>query len=158
MRASDTSRRRGDSGGFTLLEILLVVAFVGLMAGIAGPRLSTLYDRLMFAYRETDVLRQINDIGVAALTRGTDLRLATQPPPPPGSRPPGQQKPPVLRPAETVHLGLPAGWQVIAEPPIEYRLDGFCKGGKIAIVADGRRSDWRLDAPHCFAKPITETP
>lgn len=149
----DTCRRRDDSGGFTLLEILLVVAFVGLMVGIAGPRLSTIYDRMMFAYRETDLLRQINDLGVTALTRGADMRLSTQPPMPPASTRPNRQAPAPLRSAEEAKLALPAGWQLVAEPPIEYRLDGFCKGGRISIIAGDRKSDWRLDAPHCFAQP-----
>lgn len=155
-RGSDIYRLSVDARGFTLLEILLVVAFVGLMIGISGPRLSTLYDRMMFAYRETDVLRQINDLGVAALTRGTDMRLSTQPPMPltggATSRPKAEP-----RMAEEVKLGLPSGWQVIAEPPVEYRLDGFCKGGKVIIVAGERRSDWQLDAPHCFMKPAAAT-
>ncbi len=152
---SDICRRRDDSGGFTLLEILLVVAFVGLMVGIAGPRLSTIYDRMMFAYRETDLLRQINDLGVAALARGSDIRLSTQPPMPPASTRPNRPPPAPLRSAEEVKLALPSGWQLIAEPPIEYRLDGFCKGGRISIVAGDRKSDWRLDAPHCIAQPAT---
>lgn len=159
LRASDSCRRRIDAHGFTLLEILLVVAFVGLMVGIVGPRLSTLYDRLMFSYRETDVLRQVNDLGVTALTRRADLRLSTQPPAPaPATTQSNRPRPPPPQQAEDVKLGLPSGWQIIAEPPIEYRLDGFCKGGRIAIVAGGRRSDWRLDSPHCFAKPVTAAP
>jgi hypothetical protein len=126
----------------------MVVLFLGLMTGIAGPRLVTLYERVVFSYRESDVLRQITDLGVAALTRGKELRLTTQPPLPPE---PGQRPRQVLpqRPADDVKLGLPDGWRVIADPPIEYRFDGFCNGGRLSIVSNERRSDWRLDAPHC---------
>jgi hypothetical protein len=125
--------------------------FLGLMTGIAAPRLLTLYDRVAFSYRETDVLRQITDLGVAALTRGKELRLATQPPlaPEPGQRPRVVSP----RPAEEVKLGLPDGWRVIADPPIEYRFDGFCNGGRLVIVAGDHRSEWRLDPPHCRPRP-----
>ena len=153
MRALDTCRRQPDSAsGFTLLEILMVVVFLGLMVGIAGPRLVNLYERVAFAYRESDVLRQITDLGVAALSRGKELRLATQPPlpPEPGQRP---RPAPALRPAEEVKLSLPDGWRVIADPPIEYRFDGFCNGGRLAIIAGEHRTDWRLDAPHCRPRP-----
>lgn len=155
MQASDTCRRRHDSAsGFTLLEILLVVVFLGLMTGIAGPRLITLYERVVFSYRETDVLRQITDLGVAALTRGKELRLATQPPlpPDPTQRP---RQAPLSRPAEEIKLGLPDGWRVIADPPIEYRFDGYCNGGRVSIVSDERRTEWRLDAPHCRPQPVS---
>lgn len=152
MLVLDICRRQPNkAAGFTLLEILMVVVFLGLMTGIAAPRLFTLYDRIVFSYRETDVLRQVTDLGVAALTRGRELRLATQPPlpPEPGQRP----RPAPARPADEVKLGLPEGWRVIADPPIEYRFDGFCNGGRLSIVAGDYRSEWRLDAPHCRPRP-----
>lgn len=152
-----TYRRRSNnsSGGFTLLEILMVVFFLGLVIGIAGPRLTAIYQRTVFTYRQSDVLRQIADLGTMALARGVELRLATQPPAPVvGSKGP----PPPLRPAEDVRLVLPAGWQVVAEPPIEYRFDGFCTGGQIAIVVEGLRREWRLDPPHCLPRQLTQAP
>jgi general secretion pathway protein G len=153
VQASDTCRRQlASAAGFTLIEILLVVLFLGLMTGIAGPRFVTFYERVLFAYRESDVLRQITDLGVASLSRGKELRLATQPPlpPEPGQRP----KPAPARPAEEIKLDLPDGWRIIADPPIEYRFDGFCNGGRLAIVSSERRSEWRLDAPHCRPQPV----
>jgi hypothetical protein len=86
-----------------------------------------------------------------ALTRGVELRLATQPPLPVGA---GEAAPPPpTRPAEDVRLDLPTGWRVIADPPIEYRFDGFCLGGRVSIQADTVKSDWRLEPPHCLPRP-----
>ena len=153
-----TCRRLSNSAesGFTLLEILMVVFFLSLLVGIAVPRLSAIYERTLFRYRESNVVRQIADLGTAALKRGVELRLTTQPPAP-GN---GTQTapPPPLRPAEDVRLALPPGWRVVAEPPIEYRYDGFCTGGSISILAGSVRSDWRLEPPHCLPHQQAASP
>jgi hypothetical protein len=44
---------------------------------------------------------------------------------------------------------------VIADPPIEYRFDGFCVGGRVSILADTVKSEWRLEPPHCLPRPAT---
>jgi hypothetical protein len=130
----------------------MVVFFLGLVVGIAAPRVQALYDRLAFRYRESNVVRQIADLGTRALQKGVELRLATQPPIPVQ---PGQaQPPPPTRPAEEVKLDLPPGWRVVADPPIEYRFDGFCIGGRISIQADAVRSEWRLEPPHCLPRQV----
>jgi hypothetical protein len=134
----------------------MVVVFLGLLIAIATPRLQVIYARTVFRYRESDVVRQIADLGTSALKRGVELRLATQPPAPPGSMQNAAPEP--TRPAEEVKLALPSGWRVIADPPIEYRFDGFCSGGRVSIEADGVHSDWRLDPPHCLPRQLVAAP
>jgi hypothetical protein len=133
----------------------MVVFFLGLLIAIATPRLQAIYARTVFRYRESDVVRQIADLGPSALKRGVELRLATQPPALGAGT---ETAPPPTRPAEEVKLELPAGWRVVANPPIEYRYDGYCSGGRISIEADNVRSDWRLDPPHCLPRQQAATP
>ncbi len=46
---SSTSRRRADQAGFTILEVIIVVAFVALLAGVTFPRIADIQSR--FAVR-----------------------------------------------------------------------------------------------------------
>lgn len=143
-------RRRAEASGFTLLELLLIVIFLGLLATLAGPRLTVVYDRVLFSYRMADVVRQLSDLTTRAFAEHRDLTLATWPPiavTPSSTRPP----PPPPR-GQPVQLDLPSGWQIIADPPIEYRFDGYCTGGRVTLVSGERRSEWQLTSPHCLPR------
>lgn len=123
--------------------------FLGLLATLAGPRLSVLYDRALFSYRLADVVHQLSELTTRAFTEHRDLTLATWPPPALS----GARRPPAQR-GQQVRLDLPSGWQVVADPPIEYRFDGYCTGGRVTLISGDRRTELQLASPHCLPRAV----
>jgi general secretion pathway protein H len=124
-----TARRRG-AAGFTLIEVLVVVAILGLALGLVGTRL----------------LPRAVGLGAqrAAVETGDLLRLAR-------AQAVGGNRPAIVRPvaagfeiAGGRHLSLPPGVVVTAAPrAIVFAPDGSSSGGTLALSDGGR--DWRID-------------
>ncbi len=63
-----TSRRRMNKSGFSLLDILIVVTFVGLLAGITFPRIADVQSRFAVRGAVTAFM------GAYSMTRATAIR------------------------------------------------------------------------------------
>lgn len=120
---------------FTLLEMLVVLLILGLIAGLAMPRLVTLYDRLAFALERDDVLAYVNDQGWQAYRAGQDLVLS-------------EIASDTLVPSDE-HASLPPGWQLSAEPAIRYSALGVCSGGLLTLRKGDYSEQHELSAPRC---------
>lgn len=141
MPISDSSRlpagnsvRHAD--GYTLLEIIMVVTLIGLMAGIVAPRMALMYESSRWASERDDVLRVIAGLGFTAFREGRAFEL---------SRYPGPD-------AEGLLLDLPEGWNIEAEKPIRYSVDGVCFGGKLRLSKGDRTILLELPPPLCIPK------
>lgn len=125
-----------DMRGYTLLEMLIVLVLLGLLAGLALPRMQRLYESGQIAYEKEDILRQITSLGYVAFDEGRALTLSRYPS--------GQQ--------DDMPLELPEGWSIHAEPPIHYRPNGVCSGGGLTLVYANRVYEFRLAPPLCKAE------
>lgn len=137
----------GESG-FTLVEILVVVFIIGLMSALVLPRVATLFERLIVAYRRDDVLRQLVDLGPRAVRESRSIHLRSTPEPE-AATPARRQPPP---PPEEVRLDLPSGWKLVLDAPIDYRFDGVCTGGRVTLDTGSQQYVYRLAPPHCVPK------
>ncbi len=125
--------RAPGGGGFTLLELLLVMAVMALMTGLVAPRLGAMYDSFHWALERDDVLRQLGGIGARAQAEGREYIL--------GRLPDDKNPAPPLQ--------LPAGWRLEASPPIRYWESGVCGGGRLLLLARDRELEIFLRPPLC---------
>lgn len=67
--------------GFTLLEILFVLSILGLLAGLALPRMTALYDSFQWAGERDEALRALADLGLTASRQSREFELTSYPAP-----------------------------------------------------------------------------
>lgn len=132
---------RVRQAGFTLVELLVVLAILAGLGAIAGPPLARLYDRIAFSLAREDVERAIGALPEQARLAGHSLWLVGQPDP--GEAVPAD---PLAARAQVL---LPRGWRLEVPRPIQFRFDGLCLGGEFTIIAESARYAYRLDAPFC---------
>lgn len=120
--------------GYTLLEMLIVMLLLGLLTGLAIPRLSALYDSMVAAYQRDDVIAQLNTLPYRSFQKRREFILQGVYPPADG---------------QDSRLQLPEGWQIRAETPLYYRSNGVCEGGEVSLLYRGRLETIRLEAPFC---------
>jgi len=137
MRATSAScPRRADArrpaAGFTLLELLVVLALGALVTGLVGP----------IAWRAVDAARER---GVAAdvsvMLAGLPMRAAQR----------GTPQQWAEADLQTLLPELPEGWRIEAPQPLRFAASGAAEGGEVLLVAPGRAPlRWRIE-------PITGT-
>ncbi|MCA2998434.1 MAG: prepilin-type N-terminal cleavage/methylation domain-containing protein [Rhodocyclaceae bacterium] len=117
--------------GFTLLEMLVVLALIGVMAGIALPNFSRFLESFSVRNQWAGVERELADLPYQVFVSGSPFQLDS------GS-------------AEKRLTTLPEGWRVEVANPILYRFSGWCEGGRLTVVsAGGERRNYQLAAPTC---------
>jgi general secretion pathway protein G len=132
------------AGGFTLVEILVVLVVVGLISGLALPRLIDLPQRIEANNQRKDLLGQIQNLGYRAYTTGASYTLQ------------GQMVRAAVGDSQAI-LDIPEGWKVSVEQPLRYAFNGTCGGGEIAILSpQGIEERYRLMPPAC--KPVATGP
>ena len=133
--------RFSPEDGFSLMELLVVLAIVALVGAIAVPNLSGLVGSAALATERERILNQFASLGVEAMQQnrsfavlGTDV---ADPPPHPDEFEPYQ-------------FPLPEGWEVRVEEPILVRANGVCGGGRVTLRhADAPPVEFELTPPLC---------
>lgn len=124
--------------GFTLLEMLVVLALIGVMAGLALPNFSRFFESFTNSGRWSAIEREIADLPYQVFSAGVALRFDPN--------------------SATQRLpAIPSDWRVEVSAPILYRESGWCEGGRLAIVsAAGERRDYLLVAPACSPSRVAK--
>ncbi|MGA7265181.1 MAG: type II secretion system protein [Stellaceae bacterium] len=133
MKRSAISRRVDK--GFTLIELVIALAIIGLGLSFVLPRMMAWVDRLAFSTRQQRFEDALADLGSRArrsgrsvVLRSTDLVANSNEPPP---------------------IELPSSWSLTVEPPIAFRYDGVCTGGTVRLSFPAGERSYRLQAPYC---------
>jgi prepilin-type N-terminal cleavage/methylation domain-containing protein len=135
--ARGPAARRG-AAGFTLVEMLVVLAILGLLAALAFPALTRAYDRARFAFGRDSIERAIDLLPLRAYGEARRLVLDYA-----NGAPPAEPVP------ETVRLPLPEGWRARTEEPIVYTETGVCLGGALSLALGQETYTYALDPPRC---------
>ena len=146
MRTSDSCRKvvRRPRGGVTLLELLVVLALLGLVTAIAMPNLERLYVAATQASERDYVLSQIAALGREAALRGRAFVVV-------GNAPLPVEDQPVPHPDyETYVVDVPEGWRLDFDRPLVVLANGVCLGGALTL-SHAEATDVRVELapPHC---------
>lgn len=126
---------RIKSGGFTLVEILVVLVVIGLIAGVAMPNMVKMLQSAERAGQRDSLLSEIAGLGYRAYLTGQPLTLG-------GAAVAGAESQPPFQ--------IPQGWRIEIPRPITYNFNGICSGGEIILISpDERREIFQLDPPRC---------
>ena len=140
------SRRATEQpGGFSLLEMVIALAIMGLLGALAMPSLQKITERTGFSLDLQDVERQLDQLPQIAASQGKALVL-TSSPTTEDAVSTGSKKEPYL-------VKLPSGWQITVDAPIHYRYDGTCGGGRLHLATPASQSDYLMKPPLCELRP-----
>lgn len=134
---SSTERRR--AAGFTLLEMVVVLAIMALVAGVAAVRVFNLVDSWRERTQLESIEQQIARLPMLARQRGDDIVLP----------PPAASKAVAHTDTDAPALELPEGWVVHFDRPLRVRGSGLCEGARIELEHGGRRYRRVVSPPFC---------
>ncbi len=133
MKRSAISQRADK--GFTLIELVIALAIIGLGLSFVLPRMMAWVDRLAFSARQQQFEDALAELGSRArrsgrsvVLRSTDFAAHSNEPAP---------------------IELPSNWSLTVEPPIAFRYDGICTGGKVRLSFPAGEKSYRLQSPYC---------
>ncbi|MDP2006307.1 MAG: prepilin-type N-terminal cleavage/methylation domain-containing protein [Rubrivivax sp.] len=137
LRAEKLGRRRAAHAGFTLLEMLVVLALIALLGAVVLPALSSGLDKARARAFERDLKAVVDALPLRAFLRGEPLEvdasalLAALPP------------------------DQPAGYSVSLGQPLRYGADGVAAGGELLLSRpDGRNQRWTVLPITGQAQPV----
>lgn len=133
-RTSASCRRRADrraAAGFSLLELLVVLALVSIMVALVAPRLAGTVQAIATSGERAEVTRQIQGLPLLARAAGHPIRVAAE------------------SPLVVADLELPAGWTVSTVSPLFVAANGVCRPATLRVDGGGVVEEWSVAAPDC---------
>lgn len=135
--------------GYTLLELLIVLAIIGLMVGMATPAFLRMLDQQRRFTSLQEIEQGLSLLAIDARTAGRDTVHRAS-----GSEQVEESPPnwlsPLADPVVAPPFPAPQGWSVEFEKDLWIRSDGVCSGGQV-LVRQGNEKPRRynLAAPFC---------
>jgi prepilin-type N-terminal cleavage/methylation domain-containing protein len=118
--------------GFTLLELLIVLALVSMVAAMVAPRLQGTYDAVARSGERAEAVRQLERLPLLARARGIAIEVRA-----------GDAQ------ALASLLALPQGWTASPVDPLQVEASGLCHAARVRVSGGGTVETWRLAAPDC---------
>jgi len=138
--------------GYTLIELLVVLLLFSLLAGIAVPRLTTMYSSLQAANERDEVLTYLGSLNFLAFQQRRDFVLTSYPFSEPDSSETNSDDNPQRTQRKPFPFKLPANWQLRTETPITFRANGACTGGIVYLQYQEQNYQVQLEPPFCKPK------
>ena len=115
------------SGGYSLLEILVVLAIVSMLTAIILPRLSATYETWQWKNIREDVVQQIKGLALSAYRDGVEYHVN----------------------GSSQLTDIPSGVVLAFDPELIISNLGVCQGSILTINYKGRESRLQLQPPYC---------
>jgi general secretion pathway protein G len=141
--------------GYTILELLVVIFLISLLAGLAVPRLTSMYDSVQQAYEREEVLARLGGLGYLAFQQSRDFELVSYPVETNDNNPSNTSAFTEKKASRPIPLELPAGWQIRAEQPIQFFANGVCEGGMVYVLRQQQQFQVQLVPPFCLPKMLS---
>lgn len=125
-----------SAGGFSLLEMLVVLAIAGVIIAVTAPPLSNYLAAASFASEANDLGRRVAELRASALLQQRRIEF------------------PAIDETGRADYGAlasppPDGWR-IEGGPIIFLPSGACSGGLLTVIEPGgRAASFRFEAPRC---------
>lgn len=118
------------AGGYTLLEMVVVLALLGLAVGMTAPAGFRMIGSWREATEVEQVLRQIAALPARARQEGLALTLQAAP-------------------AEANVISLPEGWSLEMSAPLRIGSNGACSDAQGRLSTTRQTVDFHVQAPFC---------
>lgn len=135
MRISESCPRnnlRRAPAGFSLLELLVVLALIGMLTALVAPNLQQTYSAIAGSGERAEVRRQLERLPLQARSGGNRIVIDADDGAAMGAR-----------------LDLPEGWLVAPLDPIRIESSGVCHQARVYITGRGTAETLLLTAPAC---------
>jgi prepilin-type N-terminal cleavage/methylation domain-containing protein len=137
--------RASDQSGFSLIELTIALAIMGLLGALAMPIVSKIAERTGFSLDLQDLERQLDQLPQVAASQGHGLILT--------SSPTADDPVPLGTVGDPYPVKLPQGWQITVDTPILYRYDGTCGGGRLHLTTPSSEANYLMRPPLCELRP-----
>jgi len=121
------------NNGFSLIEMIVVLVLLGLVSGMAVPRLTKLFDSLQTQNQINDIKNTIQGAPLDAYINGHSLNLSEY-----------------LQQSAVV----PDGWELAFPQPILIKANGICLGGDMRLLILGESVNYKISAPFCRVESV----
>ncbi len=144
-------RNLASEAGVTLIELIVLLAVMGMITALAGPQLYRTFDAFRFRLGRDDVERQLASLNQKAFLENRNLMLLSQPTR--GvDRARDQAELLAAQDAAAIVLNLTQGWAIEVQQPILYRANGMCEGGTVRVDVGSYAYLYQLAAPRCLPR------
>lgn len=127
-RAAPLSQR-----GFTLLELLVTLAIVGLLAGLVLPNVAAWIGASERATENRQFRSAFARLPLYAYTNGRELAVSRWD----GALP------------DAPEIQLPRGWRADLDPSLRVSANGLCSDASGSVLTPSGRRSFRVRAPDC---------
>lgn len=161
MAAIGQQSREHGRAGFTLIEIMVVLAITSALVLIALVSLTPIFTRLRGVYERDDIERQLAELPLRVRLSGRGGILVSHS----ADRSPTTRSVAVegalawgaaIENWQVLRFSLPDGWSLRVDSPIFYHLNGSCDGGEVEFTLPPVSLRYRLTPPLC--RPIAAEP
>lgn len=125
--------------GYTLLELVVVLVLMGLLMGVATPKVIQLYRSVEFSLEKDDILFQLSRLSFNVYKSGRGFELQS-----------------LASGGNDKLITLPEGWEfdALQSSNITFSPLGYCDGGQARFVKQNRELLVSLSAPSCLPEVL----
>jgi len=128
-----------QAAGYTLLELVVVLVLMGLLMGVATPKVIQLYRSVEFSLEKDDILFQLSRLSFNVYKSGRSFELQS-----------------IASGGNGTFITLPEGWEfdALQSSNVTFSPLGYCDGGQARFVKQNRELVVSLSAPSCLPEVL----